>query len=125
MDQACPVCMGFDIAEDDMAYVEELGELKGQVRCETDPKKYEKGKQKFLDLVRERYTIQNKRKREMGIRLWNLDDRVRRYRRGFLEDKEAPANSSTEEEDEDDDEDDDDDDDDGEDAEDEEDGENE
>lgn len=105
MDQACPVCMGFDIADDDRAYVEELGDLKGQVRCEPDPEKYEKGRQKFLDLVRERYTVQNVRKREMGLSLWNIDDRIRRYRRGFLEDKKAPADSSTEEEDEDDDED--------------------
>ncbi|KAJ5755792.1 hypothetical protein N7533_005335 [Penicillium manginii] len=100
MDQACPVCMGYEFAEEDMGYVEELGELKHKVCDETNPRKYEKGKKKFLDLVRERYTLQNKRKREMGLELWNLDDRVRRYRRGWIEGKEAPANSSTEEEDE-------------------------
>lgn len=105
-EQACPVCMGEDFAEMDVEYVEQLEEYKAQLGQGTNPddlseEEFEECKNNFLALVRERYKILNVRRAEMGLPwMWDIEDRVRRHRRVFIEDKDPVDTSSESESDE-------------------------
>ncbi|KAJ5221261.1 uncharacterized protein N7469_010148 [Penicillium citrinum] len=93
-DQACPVCMGYDFALEDVGYLTRLADLRDTIDKGKNPqnlseKDFEACKRKFLSLVRERYTQQNNRKFEMGLELWDINDRVVRFQKLYIEGRES------------------------------------
>lgn len=86
--------MGYDFALEDVGYLTRLADLRDTIDQGRNPQKlsekeFEACKKKFLSLVRERYTQQNNRKLEMGLALWDVNDRVVRFRKLYIEGKES------------------------------------
>lgn len=89
-DQACPVCLGYETAREDLEMMQGLEEMKHDIGWGRNPgrlskNKFEALKKDFLDLVSERYTLQNRRRREMRLELWDVTERVDRFREVFID----------------------------------------
>ncbi|KAJ5089979.1 hypothetical protein N7532_008663 [Penicillium argentinense] len=88
IDQACPCCLGYECARNDANMLEELEELKNRLnteRHEVEQWEFDELVAEFLDLVQTRYTIQNYYKAFMGLDMWDIQDRVDRHRRVYVE----------------------------------------
>jgi DNA repair exonuclease SbcCD ATPase subunit len=94
VDQACPVCMGYDFALVDKGRLKELDPLESRLyrhksnteKSSLSEAKLQELKEEALSVKKERYEAINSRKEEMGLDPEDVDKLLQEFREAYFDD---------------------------------------